>query len=243
MSLPTLDKTWRFRGILPHPSPWDMQKEAQPFAESIHCWLNPRFSHKDVQRANEGWTVCAKCWFFSLGFNSLSSTYSPKRTWNWVTPVANPAIITDPKDRGETQNKLQRSRGNLHEKATSLYFEANWIFLVWWLAPFPSKRVLLWGRRGGLVNYQDITGRKTERPHNSLYLLHEGTVRFLCHPGQEWLQCWSEILPSAGQDHMCPINYVPNALSRYPCVSKRLMHLWVNDFFPLLLKVPEAREI
>lgn len=127
----------------------------------------------------------------------------------------------------------------------SLYLEANWIFLIWWLCsvsntPFP-RCVLLWGHRGGLVNYQGFTGRKTEAPYNLFYLRHEGTVRFLCCRGRRWPQCWGEILPSTGQDHMCHINYVPNALPRYPCVSKGLMHLWVNDFFPRLLQVPEGK--
>lgn len=93
------------------------------------------------------------------------------------------------------------------------------------LSSLSKQCVLLWGHRGGLLNYQDFPARKTEPPYNSFYLLREGTVRFLSRPGHEWPQCWSEILPSAGRDPMCHINYVPNALLPYPCVSRGLMHL------------------
>lgn len=156
-----------------------------------------------------------------------------------MPPVANPAVTADT-NAGDPAliTKEQRKRA----LKSQVHFGANWIFLIRWLAPFPSCVSFYGGAWGGLVNYQDFPGRKTEPSYNSVYLLLEGTVRFWCHPWQEWPQCWREIPPSTGQNRTCPINHVSNALPRYPCVSKSLMHLWVNDFFHYCLKCQKARE-
>ena len=55
---------------------------------------------------------CAKCWFFSLGFNSFFSSCSPKMIWNCGTPLAHPSVITNTKSRRETLNSPPRSRGH-----------------------------------------------------------------------------------------------------------------------------------
>lgn len=216
------------------------------FCGKYSLWIESQ----SLPRRCAGYILCTKCWFLSSGFSSFSSNSSPKRIWNWATLLFILQSLQTQKAgerfrlpyRGAEGTCVKKNKNKrTKKKHMSLYLEANWIFLIWWLCSVSKRCVLLWGHRGGLVNYQGFTGRKTEASYNLFCLRRERTVRFLCCPGRRWPQCWGEILPSTGQDHMCHINYVPNALPRYPCVSKGLMHLWVNDFFPRLLQVPEGK--
>lgn len=184
-----------------------------------------------------------KYWFFSLGFHSFSSNSSPKRIWNWVTPFAHPAIMTDPQSRREGDPELMTKEQRKHAwKSHVLILWGQWDLPYMMTRSISKQRILLWGRRGGLVNYQDFTGRKIELPHNSLYLLHKGPVRFFCAT-RDRNGCSVGVKscpPQARTTCVTSITYLM-LFPGPPCVSKRLMHLWVNDFFPLLLKVPEGK--
>lgn len=167
---------WRFLSVLPHTPPYGLQDPS--LAESIIAV--DRVPDSPTKTCD--WQIksksCAKCWFFSLGFNSFSSNYSPKRIWSKLLLLILQSLQTE---KVEERSRTNYKGGNLHEKATFLYLRPTGSSL--YDDDSISKQcVLIWGSKRGLVNAWAFTGRKTEPPYNSFYLLHEGTVRFLCHP-------------------------------------------------------------
>lgn len=77
---------------------------------------------------------------------------------------------------------------------------------------------------------------------HAVWSFGEGLFVFCAHTGHyRYAMSGRKCTHHQFGDHLCDIIYVLNALPWYLCVSKGLTLLGVNDFFPLLLKVPEGR--